>query len=91
MTESVFSRVFAYRQRENHSPTENFLTEIFAFCLESDENFCTDFLSLFIDTNISWQEMSISTQESYLGYGRPDIEINLKEMSNQENLHEIKV
>ena len=79
--ESIFTRVFAYRQREHHSPTENFITEIFAFCLEIDEIFCKDFLKLFINTHLSWQEMSISTQESYLGYGRPDIEINFADTS----------
>ena len=36
---SVFSRVFSYRQRETHSPLENFLTEI------SELNFFKNFLA----------------------------------------------
>jgi hypothetical protein len=36
MAGSVFTKVFSYKQRENHSPIENYLTEILAFCLDSD-------------------------------------------------------
>lgn len=78
MKESVFSKVFAYRQRENHSPLENFLTEIFAFCIEEDIKFRVDFFKLVI-SNYKEQDITISTQESYDNYGRPDIEINFED------------
>jgi hypothetical protein len=71
---SVFSRVFSYRQREHHSPLENFLTEIFAFCIETDLNFRYDFLKLVV-SNYSNQLITISTQELYEDLGKPDIEI----------------
>src|ERR1035437_9767476 len=75
MSESVFSRVFSYRQRENHSPTENYLTEIFAFCLESDIGFRNDFLKE-LEIPFSEESIKITTQEIYETYGQPDIEIN---------------
>lgn len=76
MTSSLFTRVFSYRQRENNSPLENFLTEIFAYCLESDNNFRLDFFSQCLDIHTKATDIKIETQEEYEGYGRPDIEIN---------------
>lgn len=78
MDESIFSRVFSYRQRENHSPLENFLTEIFSFCIETDLKFRNDFFKLFI-SNYSNQNIKISTQELYEDFGKPDIEISFED------------
>ena len=79
MSNSIFSRVFPYRQRENNSPIENFLTEIFAFCLETDVLFRKDFFKTLLTINISNYDFEISTQKAYDGYGRPDIEINFND------------
>ena len=76
MNESIFSKVFSYRQRDNHTPLENFLTEILSFCIEYDLEFRNDFLNKVLGIKYIGQEISISTQEIYSGYGRPDIEIN---------------
>ncbi len=74
MTESVFSKVYSYRERKGNNPKENFLIEIFAHCLQTDEKLLTNFinkLDLVVD-----KETSIKTQATY-EYGRPDIEINI--------------
>lgn len=75
LSESVFSKVFSYRQRDNHSPLENFLTEIFSFCIEADFNFRKDFFTKILNVTFEKTDINISTQEDYLIYGRPDIEI----------------
>jgi hypothetical protein len=75
MNESIFSKVFSYRQKENHNPLENFLTEILSFCIENDINFRKDFLKKILKIKLDDAVFNISTQEHYLDYGRPDIEI----------------
>jgi|GEM_PF-2426594 len=81
MNDSIFSRVFVYRQRESNSPIENFLTEIFAFCLETDDKFRKDFFNELLKINILNYNIEISTQNEYSGYGRPDIELNFDKTS----------
>jgi hypothetical protein len=71
---SVFSRAFSYRQRENMSPFENYLTEIFAFCIEKDLKFRNDLFKNRLGINIGNSDYSISTQIHYDTLGRPDIE-----------------
>lgn len=74
MTESVFSKIYSYRERENKNCKENFFTEIFAHCLSIDENLLKSFLKILnIDTT---GEIEIKTQSIY-DLGRPDIEINI--------------
>lgn len=81
MAASLFTRVFTYRQRENNSPLENFLTEIFAYCLESDNKFRSDFFSHCLGIHTKSAYLKIETQGEYEGYGRPDIEINFADTS----------
>lgn len=71
--ESVFTRTYHYRERENKNNLENYLIEIFAFCLETDLKFRNDCFEVieFDKTH----KVSINTQASYKGLGRPDIEI----------------
>jgi hypothetical protein len=71
--ESLFTRVYRYRQRENKNELENFCIEILAFCLEIDADFQNDFLDLIGVELID--EVSISTQQHYGEIGRPDIEL----------------
>ena len=81
MTSSLFKRIFSYRQRENHSPLENFITEIFSYCLEIDVKFRSDFFAICLDIHDLSEDFEIETQLQYEGYGRPDIEINFKSTS----------
>ncbi|MCM4162996.1 MULTISPECIES: PD-(D/E)XK nuclease family protein [unclassified Arenibacter] len=74
MTESVFSKIYSYRQRENKNSKENFLIEIFAHCLQTDKKLLFDFLQNF--DIIPDSETNIKTQSIY-EFGRPDIEINI--------------
>ncbi len=75
MTDSIFTRVFSYRQRENSTPLENFLTEILSYCLYNDILFRKDFFENILSVKLHKDEFNISTQEIYDTYGRPDIEI----------------
>jgi len=76
MASSIFLRIYTYRQRENNSPLENFIIEIFTYCLENDPKFRNDFFSKILNVNIDTTNLNISTQQEYEGYGRPDIEIS---------------
>ncbi|MFD1257777.1 PD-(D/E)XK nuclease family protein [Mucilaginibacter terrae] len=71
--ESLFSKLYTYRQRENKSDLENFSTELLSYCVKTDKKFKKDFLKLIncIDDDIIY----ISTQQSYPVFGRPDIQI----------------
>ncbi|MBX7204888.1 MAG: PD-(D/E)XK nuclease family protein [Bacteroidia bacterium] len=75
MIESLFTRAFSYRQRENHSPLENYLTEIFAFCIEADLQFRHTFHKKLLNISLPKKTFTITTQQKYVGFGRPDIEI----------------
>nr|WP_170857105.1 PD-(D/E)XK nuclease family protein [Algoriphagus locisalis] len=74
--ESVFSRLFSYRQRENITPLENYLTELFAFCLESDVIFRKVFFENCLGIYNVSNDVKVKTQVSYKNFGRPDIEIS---------------
>lgn len=74
MAESIFSKIYSYRERENKDSKENFLIEIFAHCLDTDDRFLVEFLNLLaIDSD---DDISVKTQATY-EFGRPDIEINI--------------
>ncbi len=74
VSDNLFSRLFSYRQREKTSPIENFLSELLAYCIETDSKFYKDLCKqcLKIQDN---KFISISTQSNYEEFGRPDIEI----------------
>lgn len=72
---SIFSRVFSYIEREKHSPLENFLIEILAYSLINDQMFRTNFFKLFPSLRFNNEVISVTTQKNYEGVGRPDIEI----------------
>jgi hypothetical protein len=74
MTESIFSKIYSYRGRENKNSKENFIIEIFAHCLQTDKKLLNDFLE-YLDINGD-EETNIKTQSIY-EFGRPDIEINI--------------
>ncbi len=72
---SIFNRVYSYRERERRNNRENFLTEIFAYCIESDKKFRNDFLNLI--SHPPSELIDVSTQNSYPHYGIPDIQISV--------------
>lgn len=76
MAESIFSKIYSYRERANKDSKENYLIEIFGHCLLTDKKLCANFLEL-LDLETE-NEISIKTQTIY-EYGRPDLEINLLE------------
>jgi PD-(D/E)XK nuclease superfamily len=86
MGKSVFTRAFSYRQRESMSPTENYLTEIFAFCLETDEVFRKRFFEK-VGIELTEGRFDLGTQSVYKE-GRPDIEVKT---NNEWILFENKV
>jgi PD-(D/E)XK nuclease superfamily len=74
--ESLFTRLYKYREREGKNDLENFSTELLSYCLENDMDFQKDFLEM-IDCE-DHSIIHISTQQSYSSLGRPDIEILTK-------------
>jgi hypothetical protein len=87
MKNSIFGKIYSYRERENQNAKENFLTEIFGYCLQTDTSFFHKFLNLLSIAIES--DYSVKTQQVY-DYGRPDLEINLKK-SNTCILIECKI
>lgn len=73
---SLFSKLYSYRQQEKRNQRENFLTEIFAYCLQEDEAFRTEVLQKI--TTCFLGVPTITTQSTYIE-GRPDIEIIWKD------------
>lgn len=78
MKESLFSKLFSYRDSENVSPRENYLTEIFAYCLLVDGRIREIFFE-WIGVKPT-NDFSVETQNRY-EHGIPDIEIRLPEIS----------
>lgn len=74
MSNSIFTNAYSYRKRENKNNLENYLIELFAFCLNYDLAFRNSFMDLIHVDDIF---ENITTQFSILG-SRPDILINCK-------------
>jgi hypothetical protein len=74
MIDSLFSKIYSYRERANKDSKENFIIEIFAHCLQTDSKLLSDFLDyLGLEPD---NQTHIKTQSIY-EFGRPDIEINI--------------
>ena len=52
MNNSIFGRVFRYRQSDNRSPTEDFFTEVFVGTLESSDLLSKSFVGHLLDTDV---------------------------------------
>lgn len=52
MNNSIFGRVFRYRQSDNRSPTEDFFTEVFVGTLESSDLLSKAFVGHLLDTDV---------------------------------------
>jgi hypothetical protein len=76
MAESVFSRIYSYREKEGKNQLENYLTEILTYSLQSDSKFFGDFLML-LKIEKCGDDVCINSQMQYDLFGRPDIEIFL--------------
>jgi hypothetical protein len=76
MSESLFNRLYSYRQREGKNNRENFLIELLGYALQKDENFRLAFLSL-IHLGLNEEYFKVSTQSVYDKSGRPDLEIQI--------------
>jgi len=79
MEESLFTRIYKYRETPNKAANENYLTEILAYCLEIDDIFRAKFFSEVIRIDYKKEEIKINTQMAYEKYGIPDIEINFQD------------
>lgn len=76
---SAFSALFSYRERPNHTPLENFTTELLAFALRQDPKFLNCFLSkidnqLVSASSLSGVSVEITTQVDF-GDSKPDLVI----------------
>lgn len=85
---SIFTRTYNYRRKTGKNEKENYLTEIFSYCLQTDKVFIEAFLKKLEIPFISEVErLNIETQVTY-PQGRPDIVISY---SNTIILVECKV
>lgn len=74
---SLFDRLYKYKQsKQGRHQTENFLTEIFAHCLEFDEIFRKNFLHRIGYTN-DCVDFICKTQVTVEGFGIPDVCIEI--------------
>ena len=73
---SLFGRLFSYQSSETHSPLENYLIEIFAYCLTTDKEFRDAFVCSFLGLNFIEEEFTTKTQVVLSKYARPDIVMN---------------
>ena len=75
---SFFHKLYKYKQSDLRHQKENFLTEILAYCLETDKIFQGKFLSMlnFTDQINSFECRTQTTNEEF---GKPDIFITINE------------
>lgn len=76
--EPIFNKLFKLQVKASNRPLEDYLTEIFAYCLETDQVFRNNFLLCLELENRDTSSLSIDTQCIYQAEGRrTDLEINL--------------
>jgi len=68
---SIFSKIYKYKQTEKQNQIENYLTEIFAHCLKADEVLRNDFFKEIGLEPIG--DVKIVTQKTFFDGKRPDI------------------
>ena len=68
----IFKILFNLKLRNSNQPLEDYLTEIFAYCLSSNKDLTNDFLDYFKISEINHEQINISTQ------------IELKALQNHE-------
>jgi hypothetical protein len=87
--ESLFSRLFKYRERENRSPEEDYMTELIAYIFQNHRSVLLSFLKE-CNINHGYIEMegiTVSTQY-VLGNleSRPDIAIKLINKNGKQSI-----
>lgn len=75
---SFFNKIYKYKQSDLRHQKENFLTEIFAYCLTNDLLFRQNFLSL-IKCSESVEMFNCATQLSDNVFGKPDVLIEIND------------
>jgi hypothetical protein len=75
---SLFNKIYKYRQSDLRHQKENFLTEIFSYCLTNDLIFRQNFLSL-INYNENVVKFHCVTQLPNNDFGKPDVFIEINE------------
>ncbi len=88
MKKSLFSNLYKYRQKEGKDASENFLTELFAYVLQNDEDFQFAFFQILLKDNKKFDldfekkyVIKVSSQNKYpipnetSKFIQPDIEI----------------
>ncbi|MFC5269974.1 PD-(D/E)XK nuclease family protein [Adhaeribacter terreus] len=74
----MFNKLFNLHLKASNRPLEDYLTEIFAFCLDSDKVFRERFLNLLKLVNKNIGSATVETQSIYAAQKRrTDLEINL--------------
>lgn len=75
---SFFNKIYKYKQSDLRHQKENFLTEIFAYCLTNDLLFRQNILSL-IYFNESVEKFNCITQLTNNDFGKPDVFIEIND------------
>src|SRR5690606_18995437 len=57
----------------HQSPLENYLIEIFTYCLKNDNEFTVAFTNSFLDVEDTGEQFEIKSQMGSGEFGRPDI------------------
>ena len=75
---SLFNKLFRLQLKTTTKPLEDYITEVFAFCLQTDSEFRNAFLSRLDLQNKEFNSFYVDTQCVYSSEGkRTDLEINL--------------
>ena len=83
--ESLFTKLFRYRERENRSPEEDFMTELIAYMFQNHRSILMSFLEECGITQAGVESVTVSTQ--YVlnnSESRPDIAIKLTDGSGKQ-------
>lgn len=75
---SFFNKIYKYKQSDLRHQKENFLTEIFAYCLNNDLLFRLHFLSL-INYSGGSEKFNCVTQLQNNDFGKPDVVIEIND------------
>ncbi|MDZ7935689.1 MAG: PD-(D/E)XK nuclease family protein [Emticicia sp.] len=63
--ENIFSNLFKLKLKNSNNPTEDYLTEIFKYCLTNDKNIFSAFLKLISKNENLNDDYTIKSQESF--------------------------
>ena len=65
MEESLYNRLFQYRERQHSRPEENYLTEILAWTIENIPSFGEEYIKFLLSHDKS-KDNSVSQDKIYL-------------------------